>query len=213
MTMNCVIYQIVCKDVNITDSYIGSTTDVKQRMRAHKSRCNNPNCKGCTCKLYQFIREHGGWNNWEMTIQEEFTCNNKFEKLQKERYWIKYINPSLNTYTPANVQMEGIYTKSEWDNEYYKHNMEDIKEYKKDWYTNNRNKVLERMNTKYNCGCGGKYTHGDRRKHNRTKNHQQYLLRESIKQIQEMKQTMNEMMNRMDEQQKIINSLALYIDE
>lgn len=60
------IYMIKCKDPSIKDFYIGSTSDLKNRMNQHKT-----DCKRSTLKLYRFIREHGGWNNWEfITLYE-----------------------------------------------------------------------------------------------------------------------------------------------
>jgi len=89
---NCVIYKLFCKDYNITDCYIGSTTDFRHRSIKHKSDCNNTNSKSYNQYIYQFIREHKGWSNWKMTILEEFTCNNKFEKLQKEEITFNILN-------------------------------------------------------------------------------------------------------------------------
>ena len=74
-------------------------------------------------------------------------------------------------------------------------------------------KLLEKMNTKHICECGSSYSHGTTKRHNRSKLHQQYLLRESIKQIQEMKYMMDDLIERMKKQLKIINSLVLYRDE
>ena len=105
--MNCVIYKISCIDSNIDECYIGSTCDVRKRMWVHKSDCNNPNSKKYNFKVYKFIRANKGWNNWGMVILEEFRCNSKFEKLQKERGWIQYIQPSLNSCIPSNFKMDG----------------------------------------------------------------------------------------------------------
>ena len=38
---NGLIYKIVCNDPNITDCYIGSTTNIVKRRQSHKSACNN----------------------------------------------------------------------------------------------------------------------------------------------------------------------------
>ena len=196
--MNCVIYKISCNDSNITDCYIGSTTDVKQRMRSHKSDCNNTNSKGYKLRVYQFIRANGGWNNWTTTILDEFISNSKFERLQKERDWIQYIKPKLNITTPANFQIDGLYNMSEWG---------------KEWYKQNKDKILERQNTKHICNCGTTCSVVNKSRHIRSKQHQQYLLRESIKQIQEMKYMMEQTMKNMNDKMKIINSLVLYRDE
>ena len=105
--MNCYIYKLFCIDSNIEDVYIGSTCNVRQRMIGHKIDCNNPNGKKYNCKVYKFIRANKGWNNWKMEILEEFGCKSKFEKLQKERGWKQYIQPSLNSCIPSNFKMDG----------------------------------------------------------------------------------------------------------
>ena len=38
-----IIYKIVCNDLNITDLYIGHTTNFIKRKATHKSNCNNIN--------------------------------------------------------------------------------------------------------------------------------------------------------------------------
>ena len=217
-SLNCVIYQISSKDTNITESYIGSTYDVRQRMWGHKSSCNNPNSKEYNYKVYQFIREHGGWNNWKMAILEKFTCISKFEKLHKEREYIQYIKPTLNKEIPANFQIDGGFNRKEWGKEWYKQNKEKRNEQKKEYYNQNKEKTLEKMKTKYICECGSSYSHCSKQRHKRTNKHQQYIT-ESVKQIQEMqhmmqqmKQTIDQMQQTMNDQMELINSLVVYRD-
>jgi len=101
---NTIIYQIICKDKSITDSYIGHTTNLEQRENCHKSRCNPNHCKS-NAKLYTFIREQGGWNNFEMKILEHFlNCNNIQEATMREEEWIEKINPTLNARRATIVQ-------------------------------------------------------------------------------------------------------------
>ena len=57
---NTIIYKIVCNDPNITDCYVGSTTNIVKRRQSHKSVCNNENSKLFNFYVYQFIRENGG---------------------------------------------------------------------------------------------------------------------------------------------------------
>ena len=55
---NTVIYKIVCKDLNIKDLYVGSTTDFIRRKSMHKFNCNK---NACNYKIYEIIRKNGGW--------------------------------------------------------------------------------------------------------------------------------------------------------
>ena len=52
----CCIYKMCCKDANIEEIYIGSTTNVIRRRCEHKSKCTNPNDKDYNAYKYQFIR-------------------------------------------------------------------------------------------------------------------------------------------------------------
>ena len=116
-----IIYRIVCKDLNITDCYVGSTTNFKGRKREHKSTCNNPNDKRYNYKLYKFMRENGGWENWDMIMIEKYPCNDKLELLKKEREVFETLNASLNSEIPSRTQKQ-----------HYEDNKERIKQYRLD---------------------------------------------------------------------------------
>ena len=91
------IYMIYCNDDNISDIYIGYSTDIKGRMSVHRRCSNNSANKSYNTRMYNFIRNNGGWNNWSYRIIEEPDCVSKKEAEEKEEYWINYYNPSLNT--------------------------------------------------------------------------------------------------------------------
>ena len=93
---NSVIYRIYCKDENIKDCYIGSTIDLYNRFKAHKASVNNRNLNNYNLKIYQFIRENGGWDNFDREILEYYSCNNEEELKQKEQEYIDKYNPTLN---------------------------------------------------------------------------------------------------------------------
>ena len=58
------IYKLECKDPNITEIYVGATTDFYTRKNLHKSACINKDGKfKHNTPLYCFMRLHGGWNN------------------------------------------------------------------------------------------------------------------------------------------------------
>jgi len=174
-----VIYKIFCKDLNITDIYIGSTTDFNKRKNQHKNDCNNENYRKYNIKLYQFIRNNGGWDNFEMIIVEEYSCNSKLEAEIKERYFIEELKSNLNCIIPTRSKKEYYQDKKkiikEVHKEYYLNNKEKIKEvqkeYYKKYYENNKDKILE----KFNCECGGYYTKPNKNRHLKTKIHQEYL--------------------------------------
>ncbi len=166
--LNTVIYKISCKDIDINDIYIGHTTDFKQRYRLHKSNCNVDTSKGYNYKIYKIIRENGGWNNWEMSIIENFPCENVDEARNRERYWIENESSNLNVTIPNRSKKE--YSKiyrivhreeiAEKAKEYREKNKDNIKLYveankekisfqKQDWYEENKEQILEKAKQNY----------------------------------------------------------------
>lgn len=101
-----IIYKLVCNDLNITDIYIGHTTEFRRRKNEHKSRCCNPTSLAYNFYKYQFIREHGGWDNWSMILIENYPCINKLEAEKRERYWIEELNATLNASIPCRSKHE-----------------------------------------------------------------------------------------------------------
>ena len=69
---NTIIYKIICKDSNVTDVYVGHTTNFVQRKYAHKQGCINNKSPNYKCKLYEVIRNNNGWDNWHMEIVNFF---------------------------------------------------------------------------------------------------------------------------------------------
>ena len=72
---NTIIYKIVCNNLDIKDVYVGHTTDFTKRKHQHKHICNNVNSKSHNFKVYNSIRENGGWDNWSMIEIEKFECH------------------------------------------------------------------------------------------------------------------------------------------
>jgi hypothetical protein len=97
---NTIIYKITCKDSEIKDVYVGHTTNFVQRKHAHKQSCNNPKTPNYDCKLYNTIREKGGWSNWKMEIINFFNCYDHYEARQKEQEYFISLNANLNSIEP-----------------------------------------------------------------------------------------------------------------
>jgi hypothetical protein len=91
------VYIIRCKDKSITDCYIGSTNDIENRKQRHKTSCCNENDKNRSynLKVYKYIRNNGGWDNWEMV--KICDVNKDISLREMEQYYIDFINPSLNS--------------------------------------------------------------------------------------------------------------------
>lgn len=135
---NTIIYKIVCKDLNIKDLYVGHTTNFTQRKKSHKKSCNHSYEKGYNYYVYEFIRENGGWDNWDMIEVEKYSCEDRYEALKQERYWIEELKATLNKKIPSQK-------KEEWTNK----NKEHIDQYKKNWYKENKQEIIDRQKAYY----------------------------------------------------------------
>ena len=97
-----VIYKIQCKHDDVKEIYVGSTTDINKRIKSHKSVLNNPKSKLYTKKLYEFIKNNGGWNEWEVIIIKEFEDLLPRDELFKiEGLYINQLKPMLNIRQPC----------------------------------------------------------------------------------------------------------------
>ena len=66
------VYRLYHKN-DLTMFYIGSSIDMEERKRTHTI-----GCKTMDLKVYKYIREQGGWDNFEFEIVEE--CENYKER-------------------------------------------------------------------------------------------------------------------------------------
>ena len=64
--------KLYCKDPEVNDIYIGATNDVFKTMGEHTSMCYNGKNRRYDQYLYKFIREHGGWSNWNYELVQTF---------------------------------------------------------------------------------------------------------------------------------------------
>ena len=97
---NTIFYKIYCKDTNVTDLYIGHTTNFIQRKHAHKNSCINSKCSSYNCKLYDVIRKHNGWENWKMDIIAFHECDNLFHAKKYEQQYFEEYKATLNSIEP-----------------------------------------------------------------------------------------------------------------
>jgi hypothetical protein len=180
---NALIYKFVCKDLDVKECYVGSTTDFRKRKSGHKTDCNNVKSKRYYLNVYQFIRDNNGWDNWDMVLIEKYPCDDRLELHQRERYWFEELNASLNKNIPSRSQKEA---SKEWyeDNkekikiqkkEYRESNKDKIEIQKKEYRKTNKDKIAKLTQKKYNCECGGKYRHQNKSHHLKTNKHQKYI--------------------------------------
>lgn len=101
-----VFYKLVCRDITITDIYVGSTTDFKSRKFNHKSNCSNEKATSYNFRVYQFIRENGGFENWDMILIHRQSCIDAHEAHTIERGYIETLCAKLNCQTPGRTGLE-----------------------------------------------------------------------------------------------------------
>jgi hypothetical protein len=126
-----IIYKIVCLDLSIKNCYVGHTTSFRDRRNSHHSAYKLKPDR----YVYQFIRENGGWDNWDMIMIENYPCNNKIEAGSRERHWIETLNADLNQLRPPTGLTNAEYIK-EYMSEYQT-------QYKSQYKTDNADKIKE----------------------------------------------------------------------
>jgi len=132
---NTVIYKICCLDLLIKDIYVGHTTNFNKRKNNHKKSVSSDN----PVYVYQFIRKHGGWDNWEMVEIEKYSCNDSNEAHKRERYWLETLCATLNCVNPYATKDEKELQKKIW----YNHNKNEILSKKKENYVENKEEILK----------------------------------------------------------------------
>lgn len=142
---NSVIYKIQHYH-NLELIYIGSTTNFIRRKYQHKTACNNNNDRAFNYKLYQMIRENGGWESFKIMIIKEFPCNNKIELLIEEDKHHIESKATLNCKKAFCTEEDN----KKKDKEYYEINKSNINAKHNNNYKINKAKILETQKEYYN---------------------------------------------------------------
>lgn len=154
------MYKIVCKDPNIKDIYVGHTTDFVRRKNDHKKICVNKKKnegKRYDYYVYEFIRENGEWENWDMILIEEYPCDNSYQARARESELITELGATLNKQKPNRT----------------------IEEYRID----NKDKISEKnikrlsnyRSIKKICECGVEYSLDHKSRHLKTNKHLNFI--------------------------------------
>jgi hypothetical protein len=136
--------------------YVGHTTNFNKRKTAHKTNCKSENNNKYNLKLYQMIRNNGGWDMFKMIEVAKYECNDKREALRREDEVMKELKANMNAIKSFLTEEERKEYNEEYMKEYQETNKEIIKE-------NKREKVT--------CSCGCKIVKYDLKRHERTNKH------------------------------------------
>jgi len=90
------IYKISDREEPL-EFYIGSTNQYKARKRHHMKNVTNKRSKKYWCKLYQYIRWKGGFDNFDIIIIEEGECEDRNHIRDREQFYIDDLIPTLNS--------------------------------------------------------------------------------------------------------------------
>ena len=153
MSRTYVIYKIKSLDSTIDYCYVGSTQNFIKRKWNHKSRCNTMHKKNDN-KLYNTIRENGGWINFQMTPIEEYLCDTPLQARMREQVLIDEIEKnklnSINAFISVEDKQDQIAKrKKEYEFKKRKQIAEQIAEQIKDFYFKNKDQ-MEKQQKEYN---------------------------------------------------------------
>lgn len=183
--MDCVVYGLRKKETE-TILYVGSTKNITERKQGHKDKFYNPTSISYNFKIYNHIRENGGWEVFEFIILE--TIEDILTKRIREQFWInKYgINNLLNevdAYITEEERKERVrigrskrYNANkelyaEKMKAYYELNKEELAEKGKVYRAEKKEEIRAFKNRKVMCDCGIIYTHSNKNRHCRSKTH------------------------------------------
>jgi len=181
----CCIYKIE----HIDDEslvYVGHTTNFDKRKTQHKYNCYNQHEKKYNLKLYEMIRENGGWDTFKMIEVEKYPCNDRREADKRKTEVMKDLQANMN-------MIKSFVLRKEYTKEYYMKNIESIKERKKKHRENNIDtyRVKEREKNEKNkerikCLCGCEVTKQMLKRHQSTKKHND-MMKDDTEKIDKVK--------------------------
>ena len=155
---NSFIYKLCCKDANIKEMYIGSTTNFNQRKYRHKINSTKKKVK-----VYNFINENGGFENWDMILIKKVSVQSRMELNKYERESIDLYKPSLNTNTAWETHEGRAKHKYENQKKKYQENPEMRK------FHNRFSKI------KVKCECGSEVQKHALSRHRKSDKHKKYM--------------------------------------
>jgi hypothetical protein len=164
--------------------YVGSTTQKLYRRYSHHRKLFRKDISPLN-KLYNAMKETN-IDDWYIQLHEDYPCNSKEELLQKEAEVIREIS-TLNYQIP-------LQTTNEWLIKDRKNNPEKYREKDKKWREQNPDKkaendkeyrethkeeIKDRKSKQFTCECGRTLRYDDKSRHNKSKIHQEYILKNS----------------------------------
>ena len=108
--------------------YVGSTIDFDYRMKSHNYSCNN---KNNNLKVYQYVRQNGGFQKVDIMIIDKIIYNDKEQAREMETKYMLMFNAELNSCYPKRSKKD-----------YYKNNKDTIDTKHKKYNETNKDKII-----------------------------------------------------------------------
>ena len=162
---NSCIYKIVCLDPEIKDLYVGSTTNLTKRKNSHKTACNNPRDVKHNLYVYRYMRENGGFENWQFVVVRRYKhIETKEQLLKKERKYMERLKATLNKQVPTQTRKE-----------YVLKNREKLIDSMKQYDEIHKEELKSKWGQQIECECGITYTLRHKNRHKNTQRHKQLM--------------------------------------
>ena len=165
---NTIIYMIHKPDSDL-ETYVGHTTNFKERLRKHKVRFNGKDFPLCNLPLYKYMREHGKFNDYKMDIIAYYACNSKREAEEYEQYYIDLLQSKLNS-NGSYASPEKIFEQNKLRClKFKKNNYEHVCDYQKKYREKHKEKYNAILREKIKCDiCGDISNRGNLWRHQKT---------------------------------------------
>jgi len=189
------IYKLICSETG--DIYIGSTIQpLEIRLSHHKSPSNTATSRKFIKPIIILIKNYPCNNKKELEEEEaifirESNCVNIQIPGRTQKEW-REVNKEALKEDKKQYYQDNRETILEYQKKYQQDNKEAISEYhnqyQKQYHQDNKEAIRKRQKQyeqdnkdkftkKYNCECGGKYTHKNTVQHKKSKKHQFYLIK------------------------------------
>ena len=157
---NSVIYKLCCTDPTVEEVYVGSTTNFRKRKNQHKECCTNASSKKHGFAVYNYIRENGGWDNWDMVQVAEVNAKDKRALHATERRYVEQLGATLNRQVPTKTRKQ-----------YYDDNRDKSVAHVKQYYQDHKAERRAYLDAVIECECGLTSTRSHMSRHKRTQRH------------------------------------------
>ena len=142
---NYTMYKILPKNAALEYCYIGHTNNFAFRKQQHRVPCIDTSHSKAHIKLYETIRNNGGWDEWEMIELEKFCDKTKLEARIREQELIIEHNANLNMLSAYITEDERQANKKAITEKFRAENKEYLAEQTKKYKEEHKEVIAEQM--------------------------------------------------------------------